>query len=445
MDHARGPILRDRRVPPTRERGEGEPEVPQIVDHLFRLQAGQVVSTLTRIFGPQHLQLVEDVVQETMIKALRSWTYHGVPQNPGGWIMQVAKNGALDALRREKTLRDRHEEIAEVLERDLSERLPPAEVVDQDLSDDQLRMIFICCHPAIPPDARVALTLKTVGGFGVAEIARAFLANEATIAQRLVRAKRTIRRLQIPFEMPDAAELPARLESVLEVLYGMFNEGYSAHQGDALIRHELCGEAIQLTALLAAHQAGDRPEVHALLALMLLQASRLPARTDDHGDLVTLEDQDRSRWDRAMIGAGLHELARSAGGDRLTPFHLEADIAAVHALASSYEETAWERILIGYDALLPLKPSPIVRLNRAVALAMVAGPEAGLAELDVLERLPGMRRHYLLHATRAHLLRRHGDGQLALACYREAEKLTANDAERRFLGRRMREITGRLA
>jgi RNA polymerase sigma factor (sigma-70 family) len=414
--------------------------VPRLVDHLFRHQAGQVVSTLTRIFGPQHLQLAEDVVQDTMIKALRSWTYRGIPENPGAWIMQVARNGALDALRRERTLRDRQAEIAGMLDREMDAKAPDADVADHELRDDELRMIFICCHPAIPPDARVALTLKTVGGFGVSEIARAFLVSEPTIAQRLVRAKHTIRREHIPFEMPGAADLTARLDSALDVLYGLFNEGYSAHRGEDLIRHELCGESIRLAAMLAMHPVCDRPKVHALLSLLLLQASRLPARTDDQGDLITLEEQDCSRWDRAMIGAAVQELASSARGGEISVFHLEANIAATHALSSSYEETAWEHILDGYDALLQIKPSPIVQLNRVVALAMVHGEKIGLAELDRIEKLSEMREHYLLHATRADLWRRQGQRERAAAAYQRALELTANEAERRFLERRMGEV-----
>src|SRR5215203_1725825 len=268
--------------------------VPQVVDHLFRHQAGQVVSTLTRILGPEHLDLAEDVVQETLIKALKVWPYQGIPDNPAAWIMRVAKNGALDALRRERTLLDKQDEIAR-----LSEYSPVQEDnIDLDgdtaLWDDQLGMMFMCCHPSLSRPARVALTLKTLGGFGVPEIARAFLAEETTIAQRLVRAKRTLREMRIPFEVPEPERLPERLDSVLEVLYLLFNEGYSAHSGAELVRQDLCAEAIRLTSLLVQHPAGDVPRVHALLALMLMQVSRLPARTDDAGNILLLREQDRS-------------------------------------------------------------------------------------------------------------------------------------------------------
>ena len=411
--------------------------IPGLVDHLFRHQAGQVVATLTRIFGPQQIDLAEDVVQETLLKALRQWPYHGIPDNPGAWIMRVAKNHALDILRREHTLRGKHERLAALAA--LDDPATPAEILDCELRDDMLRMMFTCCHPAIGRDARVALTLKALGGFGVRELARAFLTQETTIAQRLVRAKRTLRAQRIPFAVPDAAELPARLGSVLEVLYLLFNEGYSAHAGENLVRHELCAEAIRLTSLLAAHPAGDQPAVHALLALMLLQAARLPARTTAAGDLLLLEEQDRALWDRALIDRGLDELERSARGDELTEYHLQAGIAACHAIAPSYAATDWPRILADYDELAALSESPVVALNRAVALAMVAGPRAGLDALGPVGELPGMAGYHLFHATRAELLRRMDDKAGALESYHRALDHVATEPERRFLMQKMAE------
>jgi RNA polymerase sigma-70 factor (ECF subfamily) len=409
-------------------------DVSGLVDHLFRHLAGQVVSTLTGIFGPRHLQLVEDVVQEALLKALQQWPYRGVPENPGAWITQVAKNQALDVLRRDATFRRRQERLAQALEQ-MDEKARREEALDSALYDDQLRMIFTCCHPAVSPEARVALTLKTLGGFGVPELARAFLVPESTVAQRLVRAKRTLRLQSIPFEVPSAAELAERLDSVLAVLYGLFAEGYGAHQGDDLIRHELCAEAIRLTSLLSEHPVGDQPRVHALLALMLLQAARLPARTDQQGDLLLLEEQDRSRWDRSMILSGLQQLAQSARGE-MTAYHLEAGIAAAHAVAPSYAQTDWQRILAHYDALLAMTGSPVVALNRTVALAMVHGPQTGLAELAGVEALPGMASYHLLHATSAMLHERLGDTGRAAAGYERALSLAANEAERRFLERK---------
>jgi RNA polymerase sigma factor (sigma-70 family) len=411
--------------------------VPGLVDHLFRHQAGQVVAMLTRIFGVQHLDLAEDVAQDTLLKALRQWSYRGVPDNPGGWIMRVARNGALDALRRESSLRAKQAEIAAALERPWTPAPVSAEILDSALPDDELRLLFTCCHPALSREARVALTLKTLGGFGVAEIARAFLSSEATIAQRLVRAKRTLREDAASLVAPDAADLPARLPAALDALYLLFNEGYSAHQGEDLVRHELCAEAIRLTALLARHPAGDRPAVHALLALMLLQAARLPARTDAAGDLLLLAEQDRGRWDRRMIAAGLRELTRAATGPDLTEYHLQAGIAACHATAATYEATDWGRILGYYDDLAARSASPVVALNRAVALAMARGPAAGLAEIARIRALPGLAGYYLLHATHGELAARTGDLIAARAAYRRALTLTANEPERRFLARKL--------
>jgi RNA polymerase sigma-70 factor (ECF subfamily) len=411
--------------------------IPGLVDHLFRHQAGQVVATLTRIFGPRQIDLAEDVVQETLLKALRQWPYRGIPDNPGAWIMRVAKNHALDILRREHALRGKQERIAALAA--LDDPATPTEILDCELRDDMLRMMFTCCHPTIGREARVALTLKTLGGFGVHELARAFLTHEATIAQRIVRAKRTIRAQRIPFAVPDADELPARLGSVLDVLYLLFNEGYSAHAGENLVRHDLCAEAIRLTSLLATHPAGDQPAVHALLALMLLQTARLPARTDAAGDLLLLDEQDRGLWDRTLIDRGLRELERSACGDELTEYHLQAGIAACHAVAPSYAATDWPRILADYDELVALSASPVVALNRAVALAMVAGPHAGLDALDQVGNLPGLAGYHLFHATRAELLRRIDDQAGALESYRRALEHVATEPERRFLMRKIAE------
>jgi RNA polymerase sigma factor (sigma-70 family) len=416
-----------------------DPTVSHLVDHLFRQQAGQIVATLTRIFGPEHLDLAEDVVQDTLLKALRNWSYRGIPENPGGWIMQVARNQALDHLRREARLRSRREEIARL--QASAEQAAPEEADEHRLRDDQLGMIFTCCHPDIPREARVALTLKTLCGFGVPEIARAFLTRDSTIAQRLVRAKRAIREQDVVFEVPSPEALPARLDTVLEVLYLLFNEGYSASRGDDLIRHELCAEAIRLTTILACHPAADLPPVHALLALMLLQASRLPARTDAGGALLLLEEQRRDLWDRSLIERGLAELLRSAAGDDLSIYHLQAGIAACHAVAPSYDATDWPRILANYDSLADISPSPVVALNRAVALSMVHGPAAGLAELMRVQELPAMASYHLFHATLGAILQRMDNPEAAVRHYRDALALTENGAERRFLARKLAECS----
>lgn len=405
-------------------------QIPQLVDHLFRHQAGQVIAMLARMLGPQQLDLAEDVLQETLLKALRHWPYRGVPSNPAAWITRVAKNHALDLLRRERN----HEQPQ------LAEPAAPTPAIEADeLPDDMLRLMFTCCHPAISREARVALTLKALGGFGVPELARAFLVPEATIAQRLVRAKKTIREQRIALELPAPHELPARLDSLLDVLYLLFNEGYGAAQGDTLLRCDLCAEAIRLTAIVVRHPACDTPRVHALLALFLLQAARLPGRTDAAGDLLVLEEQDRSRWDRRLIALGLAALDRATSGPDLSTYHLQAGIAALHAVAPSYAATDWPQILAQYDALAAITPDPVVALNRAVVLAIVAGPSAGLAALEQIRTQPGMPGYYLLHASSCAFHQRAGRPRQALADYQRALALTANAAERRFLQRKIAE------
>jgi RNA polymerase sigma-70 factor (ECF subfamily) len=411
-------------------------EVRQLVDHLFRHQAAKIVSTLTRIFGLAHLDLAEDVVQETLLKALRQWPFHGVPQNPGGWILQTAKNFAIDTLRREASFRNKAEAIAYQLEQDMR-------VTDEsdanELQSDQLAMMFTCCHPRLPREVQIALTLKTLCGFSVAEIAKAFLAEEATIAQRLVRAKRKIRDDKIALEMPAPWALHKRLDAVLEVLYLLFNEGYNAHEGENLVRQELCAEAIRLTSLLTEHRAGDKPKAHAALALMLLQASRLPARVNAEGDLLLLTEQDRSRWDRRLIHLGLHHLAQSAQGEELSEYHLQAGIAACHAAAPNPEATDWQSILAHYDTLIEINPSPIVALNRAVALAMIQGPEAGIKELKRISSLRQMQSYYLFPATLAEFYKQKGEPKKAGEYYRQALNLAGTEPERRFLQRKLKE------
>src|SRR3954452_15336553 len=386
------------------------PQVPQLVDHLFRREAGRMVAALTRVLGAENLSLAEDVVQESLVQALRTWPFRGVPENPGGWLMQVAKNRALDLLRREASLARKEEAI-----RGWSAAL----VADdpREAMDDQLRMIFICCQPAVPREARVALTLKTVGGFGVPEIARAYLAKEATIAQRLVRAKRKIQEIRPPFAVPPPAELPAALDSVLDALYLMFNEGYAASGGEELVRQEVCAEAIRLARLVAGHRALDLPKAHALAALLCLQAARNPARVDPEGNLLLLAEQDRTLWDPEKLAAGFHHLERAARGPEMSAYHLEAGIAASHAAP---EATDWPYILSLYDALLALTASPVVALNRAVALAMAEAPAAGLAAAEEIQHHQALAGYYPLPVTLGELHARAGDAKQAAAWFREA-------------------------
>lgn len=407
-------------------------EVEALLGPLFRRSAGRIVAALTRALGPERLDLAEEVVQEAMLEALRRWPYKGIPDNPAGWLYRVARNRALDALRRNATLSRR----LEALPADDLHGGGETPVADP-LLDAELRLVFLCCHPAVPPVSQVALTLGIASGFDAPEIAAALLMKPTAVRQRIVRAKRRLREPDISFELPPPEALPERLPPVLRVLYLVFNEGYWAHGGEDLVRPELCGEAIRLAGLLARAPETERPEVHALLALFWLQSSRLEAREDGSAGLVLLEDQDRTRWDPLAVARGLRHLDRAASGDRLTTYHLEAGIAACHAVAPSVEETDWPRILYLYDRLAAQSPTPIVLLNRAVALAMVEGPERGLESLERLAGRPRLRRYPLLPATRAELLARAGDRAAAAAAYGEALAGTRSGVQRRFLEDRL--------
>ena len=409
-----------------------------LVDHLFRRQAGQIVATLTRAFGSRHLALAEDSVQDALITAMQQWPFRGVPDNPEGWLYQVARNRALDRLRHRRIATGKEPEIA----REIAAVEPPAAAPllkneMPPMEDDQLGLLFLSCHPSLPAEARVALALKLVGGFSGDEIARAFLCRESTIAQRLVRAKRALREEDISFGMPEPHELAERLESVIDALYLMFNEGYAATSGDALVRDDVACEAIRLTRMLAVHPATASPRVWALLALMLLHAARFPARVDSEGTLFLLRDHDRGRWDRALVAEGLIALDRSASGTEVSALHLEAGIAACHAAAPSWDATDWPRILELYDELLAMTGSPVVAVNRAIAVSRIDGPLAGLAALDAIGNVPLLERYPLLPAVSAELWREAGDRDRAAACYRAALSLARSSPEHRWLTSRL--------
>ena len=407
-----------------------------LLEHLFRHQVGRVVGHLARVLGPARLDLAEESMQEAMLRALQVWPYQGIPENPAAWLFRVAHNAAIDSLRRSRFLEQNSAIVLAELTRATS-IVSGDPGFEEQLRDDELRMIFMCCHPEIPRDARVALSLKTVGGFSVREIAGAFLADDAAVAQRLVRAKRQLRDRHVTLDLPGTAELDERLDSALETIYFIFNEGYAAHEGDDLIRRDLCFEALRLGRLLAASSLAT-PRVHALVAVMALQAARLSARIDEAGDLILLEDQDRSRWDRRLIALGFHHFDLSIAGDQVSEYHVQAAIAATYTSAGDLRSVDWPTILKLYDQLLTISgASPVVALNRAVAVAKVHGAAEALAEIEALRGNPQLRDYYLLLAVRGHLLEELGRWKEAAACWRAALECRCSEPERRFLRRKL--------
>jgi RNA polymerase sigma factor (sigma-70 family) len=420
-----------------------QPDVIQVVDHLFRHEAGKMVAMLTRILGFENLQLAEDVVQDALLKAMQNWAFSGVPRNPSAWLMQVARNQALDTVRRQQNFRSKETDITAFFEHHSGTQSGPESVhFDDEIRDDQLRMMFACCHPDLARESQVALTLKTLCGFGEEEIAAAFLTSTAAMAKRLVRARQTIREAGISLEIP---ELSPRLDAVLQTLYLLFNEGYKASRGDELIRKDLCDEAIRLTTLLVEHPTGNRPKTDALLSLMLLSGARLSARVDAEGNLLLLAEQDRSRWDRAMIQRGLAHLNRSAAGEEISEFHLQAGIAYCHCTAASYETTDWQRILTLYDLLVETNGSPVVALNRAVAISRVRGPEAGLRAVELIPDRATLEPYYLLHAVVAQFHFDLGNYGEALKHFLRAHTLASVRSEQEFLANRLRSCREKVA
>jgi RNA polymerase sigma factor (sigma-70 family) len=411
-----------------------EPVAP-LVEHFFRREAGRLVAVLTRFFGWKNFDLVEEMFQATLLDALQSWRLRGVPDNPSGWIHQVAKNKVLDALRRERIGRRVKREWAAT---HLKQSAAVEELFqDSEVEDSQLRMVFACCHPRLARENQIALTLKALCGFGHSEIARALLVSEETIKKRLQRATRDLVDQDVPLDPPSASELVGRLDVVHQVLYLIFNEGYSTSKGQAAIRSDLCEEAARLCYLLCSHRQCNTPTTFALMALVLFHAARLDARLDHQGAVLLMEDQDRGKWDRRLIRRAKQFLDRSSQGTTISPFHLEAGIALYHCSAESYEETDWRAILRLYDALLQLHRSPIYLLNRAIVVAQIEGPRAGIQALAEVGENDALRHYHLFDATLGELYLRAGDREQARRLLTLAKAKTHSPSDQEIIDRRL--------
>jgi len=421
------------------------PPVPKqlckTIETLYRTESGRVLATLVRLLGD--LDLAEEAMHEAFAAALESWPQTGIPDKPRPWLISTARFKAIDGIRRRARFDGVQRDLVLHLESGVNQTSPSQYNDDEEIEDDRLRLIFTCCHPALPPEGQVALTLREICGLTTEEIARAFLVTPATLAQRIVRAKAKIREASIPYEVPAPQELPERLDAVLQVVYLVFNEGYSAAAGAEVTRADLTGEAIRLGRLLAELQPEAEvmgPEIRGLLALMLLQESRSAARTSPTGDLILLENQDRSLWNQEQIAEGLALVEKALKSRRFGPYTLQAAIAAVHAEAASAAATDWRQIVALYDQLARIQPSPVVQLNRAVAIAMCDGPAAGLTHIDALLEHGELANYYLAHSARAELYRRLGRTAEARASYEKALALTQQDPERQFLQERIRQL-----
>jgi len=417
---------------------EGSPQ--QLVDHLFRHQAGKMIAVLIRIFGIHNLELVEDTVQETFLKALQVWKYQRIPDNPSGWLMQVARNRTIDLIRRDQKLTDISEELRLRMHSGTEEAIHQF-FLDTEIADSQLRMIFTCCHPALNTEDQVALTLKTVSGLSVAEIAKALVSNDATIQKRLYRAKEYIKEHAIRFEIPVGQELHHRLDSVYTVLYLLFNEGYNSSKADELIRYDLCSEAMRLCKLLSEHPVGNTPSTFALLSLMCFQASRFDSRVGDDNSIILLEHQDRRLWNQDLIRWGYYYLDRSSTGDHLSIYHIESAIAAEHCLARDFASTNWKHMLKLYDCLLEYKPIPIVILNRAIILTQLGQLEEAIG---IVRELPGLayllKHHYIYNAVLGDLYSRAGNIVEARRLLENAYELTPSLAEKKLLRSKIEQL-----
>lgn len=422
-------------------------DVPHLVAHLFRHESGRIVSVLTHIFGTQNIDLAEDVVQDSLTEALEHWQYEGVPENPSAWLFRVAKNKALNTIKREGHQRKYESEAAHLLK---SERATGSDLdqlfSEKEIQDDQLRMIFTCCHPAISQDSQIALALKTLCGFSIPEIARAFLTSDENINKRLVRARQNIRDAEVGFMIPSGKELTGRLQAVLTTIYLLFNEGYSASSGNDIVRYELCEEAIRLSQMIIDNNHIVGKEIpHALAALMFINASRFKARQDALGNLLTMEEQDRSLWDQQMLGIGLTHLSDAARNNSISVYHILAAISAQYSIAPTYQDTDWKSILSLYDSLLQLDQSPVVLLNRAISVSKVHGPEKGLSELAKIKDDPTLKSYHLLYSTEAEFFIQLKDYRNAIGALQNAMELAPLKAEKDLLERKRRICQERIA
>ena len=419
---------------------EDNNRIPTIVDHLFRHESGKMIAVLTRLFGIHNLELAEDVVQDAFLKATQSWKFNELPKNPSGWLMQVAKNKAIDIVRRQQNFNHYSKELAHQIQNE-TENTVQHFFLDTEIPDSQLRMIFACCHPSMNEEDQIALTLKIISGFGVAEIARALITNEDAISKRLYRARQFIKENNIQLEIPTGDELTARLETVLTVLYLLFNEGYNSLKADELIRKDLCAEAMRLCLLLLEHKTGNQPATFALLSLMCFQASRFDSRVDENNSIILLENQDRNKWNKALIGLGYKYLDQSSQGENLTVYHIESAIAAEHCVADSFEKTNWNRMLQLYDLLLEHKKTPMVLLNRAIVLAQLGEMRSAITEVMVIVGIGKLlNTQYIYSAVLGDLYLKSGDETNAEKYLSKARDLTSSHAEKKLISEKIDSI-----
>ncbi|MGN6495105.1 MAG: RNA polymerase sigma factor [Agriterribacter sp.] len=411
-------------------------QLHQLVDHLFRHESGKMISALTRLLGFQNLESAQDIVQDTLLQAMNSWSYGNIPDQPAAWMYKVAKNKAIDILRREKKFRDIAPAYAWLIQSEWALASTVNTLFqEKEIQDSQLRVMFACCHPAIPTESQIALTLKTLCGLSVQEIAKAFLTNEDTITKRIYRAKEKIRSLKIELETPDPDELPARLDAVLKSLYLLFNEGYHSSHPEKLIREDLCQEAMRLCLLITQHSLTAYPRSKALFALMCFQASRLHARMEDNGGIILLKFQDRSKWNRNLIQKGFDYIDAAAEPFEISTYHLEAGIASLHAAAPSFERTDWKSIYHLYEMLYQLQPNPVVAMNKAIASAYAINTERALEEL---KQVKGLEHHHLYHASLGEMYYGLNQKKNAKTCFEKASALTTSQTEKQLLHEKIR-------